>query len=52
MACKTNGAGSSNGVPLGFEAKLWQMPDALRNNMDAAGVQARRPRTKAHRVEA
>jgi hypothetical protein len=22
--------------PLGFEAKLWEMADALRNNMDAA----------------
>ena len=25
-----------NGSPLGFEANLWQMADALRNNMDAA----------------
>jgi type I restriction enzyme M protein len=27
---------SSNGGPLGFEAKLWAAADALRNNMDAA----------------
>ena len=27
---------SSNGATLGFEAKLWQMADGLRNNMDAA----------------
>ena len=27
---------SSNGAPLGFEAKLWAAADALRNNMDAA----------------
>jgi type I restriction enzyme M protein len=26
----------SNGVTLGFEAKLWQAADKLRNNMDAA----------------
>src|SRR5262247_2499481 len=25
-----------NGATLGFEAKLWQAADALRNNMDAA----------------
>ena len=24
------------GANLGFEAKLWQMADGLRNNMDAA----------------
>src|SRR5216110_3232327 len=30
-ARSTNGAGD-----LGFEAKLWQAADALRNNMDAA----------------
>src|SRR3954447_12212097 len=29
---ETNG----NGAPLGFEAKLWQAADKLRNNMDAA----------------
>jgi type I restriction enzyme M protein len=28
----TNG----NGANLGFEARLWQTADALRNNMDAA----------------
>jgi len=27
---------STNGANLGFEAKLWQAADALRNNMDAA----------------
>ena len=26
----------SNGAPIGYEAQLWQMADALRNNMDAA----------------
>jgi type I restriction enzyme M protein len=25
-----------NSATLGFEAKLWQAADALRNNMDAA----------------
>ena len=25
-----------SGTELGYEAKLWQMADALRNNMDAA----------------
>ncbi len=29
---KTNG----NGANLGFEEKLWQAADKLRNNMDAA----------------
>lgn len=35
---KSNGGGSAsgNGATLGFEAKLWQAADALRNNMDAA----------------
>lgn len=32
----TNAASSSNGVTIGYEAQLWQMADALRNNMDAA----------------
>ena len=27
---------SSNGATVGYEAQLWQMADALRNNMDAA----------------
>ena len=27
---------NGNGAPLGFEAKLWQAADKLRNNMDAA----------------
>jgi type I restriction enzyme M protein len=33
-----NGASGAtdNGATLGFEAKLWQAADALRNNMDAA----------------
>jgi type I restriction enzyme M protein len=30
------GAASRNGATLGFEAKLWQAADKLRNNMDAA----------------
>jgi type I restriction enzyme M protein len=30
------GPKTSNGGNLGFEAKLWQMADGLRNNMDAA----------------
>ena len=25
-----------NGAPIGYEAKLWQMADALRNKLDAA----------------
>jgi type I restriction enzyme M protein len=29
-------SGRSNGDTVGFEAKLWQAADALRNNMDAA----------------
>ena len=29
-------AGNSNGVELGFEKKLWQAADKMRNNMDAA----------------
>jgi type I restriction enzyme M protein len=28
--------GNGNGATLGFEARLWQTADALRNNMDAA----------------
>jgi type I restriction enzyme M protein len=32
----TQGPKTSNGGNLGFEAKLWQMADGLRNNMDAA----------------
>ncbi len=39
MARKGNGevkAKKANGATLGFEAKLWQAADALRNNMDAA----------------
>ena len=36
---KANKSGKKNGdtgANLGFEAKLWQAADALRNNMDAA----------------
>jgi type I restriction enzyme M protein len=33
-ASQTNG--KNNGATLGFEAKLWQAADKLRNNMDAA----------------
>ena len=35
---KGNGGGNrkDNAATLGFEAKLWQAADALRNNMDAA----------------
>jgi hypothetical protein len=29
---------NGNGATLGFEAKLWQAADKLRNNMDAADV--------------
>ena len=34
MATRT--AKKDTGANLGFEAKLWQMADGLRNNMDAA----------------
>ncbi|MBI4954440.1 MAG: hypothetical protein HY908_20615 [Myxococcales bacterium] len=33
---------ADTGANLGFEAKLWAAADALRNNMDAARVRARR----------
>ncbi|MGA7616960.1 MAG: class I SAM-dependent DNA methyltransferase [Thermoanaerobaculia bacterium] len=33
---KPNGRGESSAATIGYEAKLWQMADALRNNMDAA----------------
>jgi type I restriction enzyme M protein len=37
MACgRSKSNGKDNGATLGFEAKLWQAADALRNNMDAA----------------
>ena len=37
MAGRKNSKNSnSNGANIGYEAKLWQMADALRNNMDAA----------------
>jgi type I restriction enzyme M protein len=35
MVRRANGK-PQNGTALGYEAKLWQMADALRNNMDAA----------------
>src|SRR3990172_2083617 len=35
MAKKQSGK-KQNGGPIGYEAQLWQMADALRNNMDAA----------------
>ena len=33
---KTKSAPKDSSANLGFEAKLWQMADGLRNNMDAA----------------
>ena len=33
---KTIESKNGNGANLGFEAKLWQAADKLRNNMDAA----------------
>jgi len=33
---RTNGKNNDASANLGFEAKLWQAADALRNNMDAA----------------
>ena len=33
---KKTANGNNNTANLGFEAKLWQAADALRNNMDAA----------------
>jgi type I restriction enzyme M protein len=33
---KTKAANTDTGANLGYEAQLWQMADALRNNMDAA----------------
>ena len=35
MAKRTTKENDAN-ANLGYEAKLWQMADALRNNMDAA----------------
>jgi type I restriction enzyme M protein len=35
-AAKGNKAHSGNTATVGYEARLWQMADALRNNMDAA----------------
>jgi hypothetical protein len=36
MARTKTKAENGNGATLGFEAKLWQAADKLRNNMDAA----------------
>jgi len=36
MAKKTKTTNTDSAANLGFEAKLWQMADGLRNNMDAA----------------
>ena len=36
MARKQNDQKDSSGANLGFEAKLWQAADKMRNNMDAA----------------
>jgi type I restriction enzyme M protein len=36
MPRSNNHRARDNGATLGFEAKLWQAADALRNNMDAA----------------
>src|SRR3990170_4753486 len=36
MPKETKSKKASNGATLGFEQKLWQAADALRNNMDAA----------------
>jgi type I restriction enzyme M protein len=36
MAKTTEKSGNGNGATIGFEAKLWQAADKLRNNMDAA----------------
>jgi type I restriction enzyme M protein len=33
---KLGNSSSPNGATIGYEAELWQMADALRNNMDAA----------------
>ncbi|MGH8192175.1 MAG: type I restriction-modification system subunit M N-terminal domain-containing protein, partial [Rhodanobacteraceae bacterium] len=33
---RKSGISKGNGANLGFEAKLWQAADKLRNNMDAA----------------
>src|SRR2546426_12430121 len=36
MPKETKNKKEANGATLGFEQKLWQAADALRNNMDAA----------------
>ena len=36
MATTRSSKRQQNGATLGFEAKLWQAADKLRNNMDAA----------------
>jgi len=35
VASRNGGQKQANGATLGFEARLWQMADALRHNMDA-----------------
>lgn len=35
---RAKSAKTSNGAVLGFEAKLWQAADKMRNNMDAAEI--------------
>jgi len=36
VASRNDGQKQASGATLGFEARLWQMADALRHNMDAA----------------
>jgi type I restriction enzyme M protein len=36
MAKRKRAGNGNGGGPIGYEAQLWQMADALRNNMDAA----------------
>ena len=36
VLARAKSAKKTNGGPLGYEAELWGMADALRNNMDAA----------------
>jgi type I restriction enzyme M protein len=36
MVARATRTRADTGANLGFEAKLWQAADALRNNMDAA----------------
>lgn len=43
MTNKKSESKPANGATLGFEQKLWQAADALRNNMDAGRFLRRRP---------